>query len=187
MDQNTLFDTRKDPTSEFGKEYKLYWDLRDSEEKKTTPSRASQQLQQMATDNAIGLAQIAWGSIQTQTQIALGTNRSQTSTSTKLLNDAESSENSTTISSSCSVDSRANDSNDDKVFEDYFHDINEAIDLDGVINWTVPAAREMAIDKFPASTILTLQDMCQFKEYEYTSECKSLVDRLSGEDKSVMG
>ncbi|KAI8978979.1 hypothetical protein BDB01DRAFT_837116 [Pilobolus umbonatus] len=47
MDQNTLFDTLEDPTSEFGKEYKLYWDLRDSEEKKTTSRRASQQLQQM--------------------------------------------------------------------------------------------------------------------------------------------
>ncbi|KAI9022858.1 hypothetical protein CLU79DRAFT_148320 [Phycomyces nitens] len=45
----------------------------------------------------------------------------------------------------------------------------------------------MAIDKFSASTIIVLQDMCQFKEYEYTPECKSLVDRLSGEDKSLMG
>jgi hypothetical protein len=35
---------------------------------------------------------------------------------------------STTSSSSCSVDSRVNNSNDDKVFEDYFHDINEAIE-----------------------------------------------------------
>lgn len=46
--------------------------------------------------------------------------------------------------------------------------------MDGIIDWTVTAARKMAID------------MCQFKEYEYTPECKSLVDRLIGEDKSVM-
>lgn len=59
--------------------------------------------------------------------------------------------------------------------------------LDSVIDWTVTAAHEMAIDKFSASTIIALQDMCQFKEYEYAPECKSLVDRLSGEDKSVMG
>lgn len=59
--------------------------------------------------------------------------------------------------------------------------------LDGVIGRTVTAAREMAIDKFSASTVIALQDMYQFKEYEHTPECKSLVDRLSGEDKSVMG
>lgn len=38
------------------------------------------------------------------------------------------SSNSTTASSSCYVDSRVDNSNDDKVFEDYFHDINEAIE-----------------------------------------------------------
>lgn len=58
--------------------------------------------------------------------------------------------------------------------------------LDGIIDWTVTAAREMAKDKLSASAFIALQDMCQFKEYEYTPECKSLVDRLSGEDKSVM-
>ncbi|CAO3655831.1 unnamed protein product [Mucor hiemalis] len=176
-----------------------YWDLRDSKAKKTTSSRTAQQLQQLATDNTINLAQMAWGSIQTQTQIALGTG-SEASSSAIISSNTESLEvientndipstGSTTSSSSCSVDSRVNNSNDDKVFEDYFHDINEAIEdsLDGVIDWTVTAAREMAIDKFSASTIIALQDMCQFKEYEYIPECKSLVDRLSGEDKSVMG
>ncbi|KAI7868657.1 uncharacterized protein EV154DRAFT_134419 [Mucor mucedo] len=58
--------------------------------------------------------------------------------------------------------------------------------LNGVIDWTVPAAREMAINKFPASIISIIQDLCQFKEYEYTPECKSLVTRLTGEDKSIM-
>lgn len=40
--------------------------------------------------------------------------------------------------------------------------------------------------KFSESTIIALQDMCRFKEYEYTPECKSLVDKLSVEDKSMM-
>ncbi|GAA5810671.1 hypothetical protein MFLAVUS_004097 [Mucor flavus] len=77
----------------------------------------------------------------------------------------------TTSSSSCSVDSYVNNSNDDKVLEDYFYDVNEAIEdgLDGVIDWTV-----------------VVFHWRQFKEYEYTPECKNLVDRLSGEDKSVM-
>lgn len=44
----------------------------------------------------------------------------------------------------------------------------------------------MTKDKFASSTFIALQDMCQFKEYEDTPECKSFVDRLSGEDKSVM-
>jgi hypothetical protein len=55
--------------------------------------------------------------------------------------------------------------------------------LDDIIDWTVPAAPEMAKDKFLANTFIALQDLCQFKEYE----CESLVNRLSGEDKSVMG
>ncbi|KAI9483599.1 MAG: hypothetical protein EXX96DRAFT_648316, partial [Benjaminiella poitrasii] len=147
-----------------------------------------------------------WGN--NQTQIAFRTNCSEASTSAILLNSTESPEvikntndipstgirlsknsGSTTSSSSCSADSRVNDSNDDKVFEDYFHDINEATEdsLDCVIDWTVTAACEMAINKFSASTIIALQDICQFKEYEYTLECKSLIGRLSGEDKSVMG
>ncbi|KAI7869658.1 hypothetical protein BDF14DRAFT_1779133 [Spinellus fusiger] len=94
----------------------------------------------------------------------LKTNCSEASTSATLLNNTESPE----------VSKNTND-------------IPSTGILDGVINWTVTAAREMAIDKFSASTIITLQDMCQFKEYEYTLECKSLVDRLSGDDKSVMG
>ncbi|CAO3689842.1 unnamed protein product [Rhizopus stolonifer] len=203
-----MFATRNNPASEFGKKYKQYWDLRDSKEKKATSSRTAQKLQQLASDNTINLAQIAWESIQTQTQIAVAENSSEASTSTTPLNNTKSlevsktanylpsigirlskSSTSLTASSSCYIDSHVDNSKDNKVFEDYFHDINEAIEysLDGIIDWTVTAAREMMKDKFSPSTFVALQGMCQFKEYEYTPECKSLVDRLSGEDKSVMG
>jgi len=47
---------------------------------------------------------------------------------------------------------------------------------------TIQQLQHMASD----STIIALQDMCQFKEYEYTPECKSLVDKLSVEDKSMI-
>lgn len=57
--------TRNNSASELGKMYKQYWELRDSKAKKTTSSRTVQQSQQMATENTINLAQIAWGNIQT--------------------------------------------------------------------------------------------------------------------------
>lgn len=43
------------------------------------------------------------------------------------------------------------------------------------------------MDKFSLNTIKDLQDLCQFEEYEYTTECKSLIDRLTSEGKSIMG
>jgi hypothetical protein len=59
--------------------------------------------------------------------------------------------------------------------------------LDGIIDWTVEAVRELVEDKFPSNTFIALQGLCQSKEYEYTIECESLVNRLSGEEMSVMG
>jgi hypothetical protein len=59
--------------------------------------------------------------------------------------------------------------------------------LYGIIDWTDTAAREMAVIKFSASTLTRLRQACQFEGYQYTPECSSLVERLTGEDKSVMG
>lgn len=92
-----------------------------------------------------------------------------------------------------------NSNYEDKVFKEFFHDINEAIDyskiivyiyiskslfltysllyrLDSIIDWTVAAAVEMAEEKLSTSNF-----------YDLTFECKSLVDRLTNEEKSVSG
>jgi hypothetical protein len=61
------FQTRNNPTAEFGKIYQKYWQVRDA--KANTAHNRTAQLQQIVTENTINLAQMVWGTIQKLTKI----------------------------------------------------------------------------------------------------------------------